>query len=62
MDTTQIKETLMVMMAIKAKYKKDREGKGVISCSCGGKVNYVVAPSNGHVWASCDSCSIRFIE
>lgn len=62
MNDTQIKDTLTAMIAIKKKFKNDNQFRGKIDCVCGGTINYIVAKTNKHVWAKCDSCTISFIE
>lgn len=57
-----IADTLKAMIKIKAKFKVDKKFKDKIECVCGGTINYVVASTNKHVWAKCDTCQIGFIE
>lgn len=41
-------------------YGKTKKQEATIPCSCGGKLSYIVADTNGHIWARCNSCGISF--
>lgn len=45
---------------IKDHIQKTQNQTGKIKCVCGGELNYVVAKTNGHIWARCKDCGISF--
>ena len=55
--------TVNALVLVKQNIKKTGELSGSIECpGCGGKLNYSSAKINGHVHASCSSCSMGWIE
>lgn len=44
------------------KIKSQNKNKGSVQCDCGGKITYSFAPTNQHVWAKCDTCSLSIME
>ena len=50
------------VIRVKKHYEENKKLQGEVDCDCGGKITYSVAEHNQHMRASCDSCSIGFIE
>lgn len=55
-------KTATAYINIKEHYQKTKQLQGKLPCECGGELNYTVAKSNGHIWAKCTKCDIRFNE
>lgn len=53
---------IVTWMAIKEKFSQDKKLSGSVECTCGGKITYVIAEFNSHVWAKCNSCDLKLME
>ena len=55
-------KSITMFAKVKDHFDKHKSIQGELDCDCGGKIKYVVAQNNGHIWAKCFSCGISFIE
>lgn len=58
-EIEEIGERSFIVYAI---IKSDKRQQGEVDCTCGGKVKFVKAQSNGHIWCKCNKCELAFNE
>lgn len=61
-ELNEIEELSERMVIVYSLIKSDTRKQGDIDCTCGGKVKFVKASGNSHIWCKCNTCKLGFNE